>query len=64
MNNRLNQLKEIVEIQSMDGNWNYSPHMYAVYVGLRLALSIMEDKELDFKEPPEIWLEDREMDIQ
>jgi hypothetical protein len=55
---KINTLREIVNIQGWDGNWNYDPYMHGLYNGLEFALSIMEKRNPVFKEAPEVWLSD------
>jgi hypothetical protein len=55
---KINTLREIVNIQGWDGNWNYDPYMHGLYNGLEFALSIMEKRDPVFKEAPEVWLAD------
>jgi hypothetical protein len=55
---KINTLREIVNIQGWDGNWNYDPYMHGLYNGLEFALSIMEKRDPVFKEAPEVWLSD------
>jgi len=55
---KINTLREMVNIQGWDGNWNYDPYMHGLYNGLEFALSIMEKRDPVFKEAPEVWLSD------
>jgi hypothetical protein len=55
---KINTLREIVNIQGWEGNWNYDPYMHGLYNGLEFALSIMEKRDPVFKEAPEVWLSD------
>jgi hypothetical protein len=55
---KINTLREMVNIQGWDGNWNYDPYMHGLYNGLEFALSIMEKRNPVFKEAPEVWLSD------
>lgn len=58
MNKQINCLKELLTIQGSNGNWNYDPYMFGMYNGLQLALSVMENREPQYKEAPEKWLAD------
>lgn len=52
MSKQLDDLKNIVEIQGYNGNWNYSEYMWGMYNGLELALAVMEDREPKYKDKP------------
>ena len=54
--NKVKQLKEILDIQCSDGNWNYDPYMQGMANGLILAHSIITGIDPQFKEPPKEWL--------
>lgn len=54
--NRIKDLKEIVKLQGENGNWNFDPYMHGLYNGLEFGLSLMEDREPEFREAPERWL--------
>ena len=56
MSKALEQLKDIVKIQTMDGNWNYDPYMHGMANGLILAQAIMEGKEPKYLNAPIQWL--------
>jgi len=55
---RLQDLKDITDIQCSNGNWNYDPYMHGMANGMVLSLSTMlgKDPEPDFKKAPEKWL--------
>lgn len=53
---RLKDLREMVGIQGDNGNWNYDPYMHGMYNGMEFALSLMEDREPEFREAPKRWL--------
>lgn len=52
----LDKLKDVIDIQCSDGNWNYDPYMHGMANGLICALAILEDKEPKYKEAPSGWL--------
>lgn len=49
---KLEQLKQVHEIQGYKGNWDYSEYMLGLYNGLELALAIYEEREPNYKNPP------------
>lgn len=57
---RVKRLKEILDIQGWDGNWNYSLYMFGVYHGLALAVSIMDNEPPAYRDIPNEWIEDQE----
>lgn len=54
----LEKLKNISDIQSSNGNWNYDPYMHGMANGLICALAILENKEPQYLEAPKQWLRD------
>lgn len=53
---RTQKVREMVAIQSQDGNWDYSPYMYGMYNGLELALATMEARDPDMREAPDTYI--------
>jgi hypothetical protein len=53
----LEELENMIAIQSTDGNWNYCPYMHGLANGLILARAVMIDEEPIFLERPHTWLE-------
>ena len=49
-------LRNIVEIQTSDGNWNSSPYMQGMANGLIFALSLFERGRPQYLDPPDKWL--------
>jgi hypothetical protein len=58
MANRIENVRHQREIQSAHGNWNYSPYMHGMFNGLECALAALENREPQFREAPEQWLQD------
>jgi len=52
-------LREMVDIQCRDGNWNYDRYMHGMANGMIFALSLFDNKEPEYLEAPEEWLEDK-----
>ncbi len=52
MKYNLNQLKDVIRIQGSDGNWNYDQYMLGLYNGMELMLSIVEEREPNYRELP------------
>lgn len=55
MNKASELIRDVLKVQGYDGNWNYDPYMMGLYNGLELALSIVENREPEFKSKPETW---------
>lgn len=56
----LHKLKELIQIQCDDGNWNYDPYMQGIANGMILAEAILEDKTPVYLDAPDVWLKDIE----
>lgn len=48
-------LKDIIDIQCSDGNYNHDPYMHGMTNGLLLANGIIKDIEPKFVEAPNYW---------
>lgn len=56
----LARMKEMLEVQGRDGNWNYDSYMHGMYNGMEYMLSMVESREPVFREAPKKWLSKRE----
>ena len=54
----LEMLREILNIQCIDGNWNSNPYMHGLANGMILALALFDDKCPEYLKAPETWLDD------
>ena len=52
-------LREMRDVQGSNGNWNYDSYMHGMYNGMEYMLAMVENREPDFRGPPEEWLADR-----
>jgi hypothetical protein len=59
----IERLKELLEIQGNNGNWNYDPYMHGMYNGMELMVSMLENREPIFRDKPIIWLADKSRTI-
>lgn len=57
-NNELTKLRELVEIQGRNGNWNYDQYMRGMYNGMELMLAVLEDREPKYRHAPDRYLYD------
>ena len=53
---QLRSLRDIVEIQGRDGNWNYSEYMLGMFNGMEMMLSIVEKREPKFRGEPKRYI--------
>lgn len=51
----VDQMKEMLEVQGQDGNWNSDSYMHGMYNGMEFMLSIVEDREPVYKKAPDQW---------
>ena len=58
---RLEKLENLIKIQADNGNWDYSPYMHGLLVGMLVAKSVFTDESPEYPDAPEQWLEDIEM---
>ena len=56
MADRLEQLRDLRDIQGRDGTWNFDPYMQGMFNGLELAVATMEDREPQYRSAPDKWL--------
>lgn len=54
----LEDIKRVVTIQGDSGNWNYDPYMHGMYNGMELILSMLENREPQYRLAPDQWLVD------
>lgn len=50
------KMKELLEVQGRDGNWNFNPYMQGMYNGMELMVALAERRDPVFRKPPENWL--------
>jgi len=57
---KADEMREMLEVHGRHGNWNYDSYMHGLYNGMEYMQAMVEDREPDFRGPPEKWLsEDR-----
>jgi hypothetical protein len=47
--------KNLIDIQSADGNWNYSPYMHGMLNGMLLIHSVFTDESFEPYGAPLLW---------
>lgn len=58
----IHTLREMRDVQGMDGSWNYDNYMYGMYNGMEYALAIMEERDPKFRSSPDRWVSKVEND--
>lgn len=61
---RFAKLKEIHSVMKSEGNYSYSPHLFSMFIGMELALSILEERMPTYPSPPENWGEETAGEVQ
>ena len=54
-------IREVLKIQGNTGNWDYDEYMHGLYNGMEMVVSILEDREPDFRDAPETWGKDKKV---
>lgn len=49
-------VRQMRDVQGMDGNWNYDPYMHGLFNGIEFSLSLIEVREPKFRDAPKKWL--------
>ena len=52
---KLEMIRDVMKIQGSDGNWDYDPYMHGLYNGMEVIASLLEDREPEFRDAPEVW---------
>ncbi|WP_167568558.1 AsmA family protein [Brevibacillus migulae] len=53
---RMQDARELINIQGENGNWNYDHYMHGIYNGMEMILSTIEGREPNFRSPPDKWI--------
>ncbi len=48
-------VRQMRDVQGMDGNWDCDPYMHGLFNGLEFALSLLEVREPQFRDAPKKW---------
>jgi len=52
MDNRIEKVKEILDVEGIDGNWNRDSYHLGLFNGLEVAYSILVGKDPDYRVKP------------
>jgi hypothetical protein len=55
----IEKMREMLEVQGQEGNWNYDEYMHGMYNGMEYMLSVAENRAPVYREKPEMWLKDK-----
>jgi hypothetical protein len=55
---RIASLRSLLEVSGSDGNWNDNPYLFGMHNGMELSLSILENREVQYKNAPDVFLGD------
>lgn len=55
----LGKMREMLEIQGKDGNWNYDSYMHGMYNGMECLFAVASGNQPKYREAPKEWLEER-----
>lgn len=59
---RIKKLKEMIDVQCSNGNWNYDPYMHGMANGMIFCEALMTGEDPEFLEAPKVWLHDKRCD--
>jgi hypothetical protein len=51
------KMREMLEVQGRDGNWNYDAYMQGMYNGMEFMVALAEGRDPVFRSPPEKWID-------
>ena len=54
-----NTMRDLINVQCSNGNWNYNEYMHGMANGMLLMMSIVDGSQPEFLEAPESWLKDQ-----
>lgn len=52
---KIKKLRELLEVQCAEGNWNNSPYMHGMANGMIFAISVITGEEPEYLERPDIF---------
>lgn len=64
MKTKIEEMRELLNVQALNGNWDYNQYMQGMYNGMELMLAIAEGREPVYKGEPEQWLCDKEINLE
>jgi hypothetical protein len=58
LDDRIKELKKLLEIQGSAGNWDYDEYMFGYYNGMALALAVLTDSDPLYYNKPDMFIKD------
>ena len=58
----LETLRSLVNNAGVDGTWNYDPYLHGMFNGMELMLSTVEGRQPEYRDTPDEWLCNKELD--
>lgn len=56
LKDKIQNIKDLVELQGSSGNWDYDEYMHGYYNGMETILAYLENREPNFKVEPKEYL--------
>jgi hypothetical protein len=53
------KMREMVEVQGRDGNWDYDSYMHGMYNGMEYMLAMADGREPVFRSAPKQWRKEK-----
>ena len=50
------KMRELLEVQGCDGNWNFDPYMQGMFNGMEMMMSLVDGRDPAFRKAPDKWL--------
>lgn len=59
MNDKIESIRQLLEVQGSNGNWDFDAYMCGLYNGIEISLATLEEREPVFRTKPESgWISD------
>ena len=55
---RIEDLQDLIDVQTADGHWNHDPYMHGMANGMILAMATIKCEQCTFLEAPDVFMED------
>jgi hypothetical protein len=57
MNDNISEkMREMLDVQGQNGNWDYDPYMHGMYNGMEYMMAMVDGREPVFRQAPDMWL--------
>ena len=58
-NEKFKRENNVLNTQGKSGHWNYDPYNHGMFNGMELILSMIENREPNYRNPPKEWIKDK-----